>query len=116
MKYTCNKDGDYQDFVHRVLDGQIDEDMQKQILYLLRIMVTEIGTATYSINITIKGRQITIILNHHGKKIEDNIIKIISDQVDCLCYRRLLKGNHILKIRKKIWESQKLNCLIFSRL
>jgi len=86
MDYLLNKDEDYRDFTNRALKGQIDDKKLQLFIILLEIIVTEIGTAAYSIVITVKPKEITIHIIHQGNAIKNNILAIIDDQVDYLHY------------------------------
>ncbi|MCR4604202.1 MAG: hypothetical protein K5683_11835 [Prevotella sp.] len=113
---TLNENEDYRDFVCRTLKGKVEEDFQEFFIFLLGMIITEVGTPAYSVSLTVRSKEITLSISHRGNPIRDNIISIINNQVDSLRYRYLSKTGYMLKIRKKIKENQKVNCLIFSQL
>jgi len=116
MEYKLTESEYYRDYVHLALEGKVDEEEEKQILFLLEIIVTGIATATYTISISVNAKEIVISIVHHGKAIDDNIISIIEEQVDHISYRHQAKDKHELKIRKKKREKRKVNYFIFRQI
>ncbi len=102
MDYTLNEKEDYREFINRALSGKIDQDKLQLFTFLLEIIVTEIGVATYFISLSENTEEVAISIVHHGNAIKKNIIDIIYDQVDYLHYRHYSKDSHTLKIRKMI--------------
>jgi len=116
MNYTLNEDEDYRDFFHRTLKGQINQNEQKIILFLLEIIISEIGSTTYSISLAVKTKEIAFNIVHHDKAIKDNIISIIDNLVDFLRYRHLTKNSHKLIMRINRTKAQRSNYIIIKKL
>ncbi|MCR4583686.1 MAG: hypothetical protein K5764_09085 [Prevotella sp.] len=101
MDYILDKGEDYKDFTNRTLKGQVDDKELQLFNILLEIIVSEIGTATYSIIITVNPKEIITHIIHRGKTIKKIMLAIIDHQVDYLYYHQQNKDSHILTLKTK---------------
>ncbi len=102
MDYTLNANEDFKDFIHRTLQGKIDQDKLQMFIFLMEMIVTEMGSSAYSVTLHVDDDEVDVSIVHQGRAIKKNIIDIIDDQVDHLHYRHQTKDSHILKLRKKV--------------
>lgn len=102
MDYTLNANEDFKDFIHRTLQGKIDQDKLQMFIFLMEMIVTEMGSSAYSVTLHVEDDEVNVSISHQGRAIKKNIIDIIYDQVDHLYYRHKTKDSHLLKLRKKV--------------
>lgn len=103
MEYTLNEGKDYNDFLHRVLNGKVDEDVLQLLVILVEMIVTELKNSNYSLSIVLNGKVVRMTIAHQGNAVNDSILNIVDDQVDHLYYRHDSKKSHVLVLHKRIY-------------